>query len=376
MPRPRLGPRPALPQHLAGQHAGEAGRLLPRHSSRSPGGPSIRKRRGGVRGDQPFVAEVLGEVGRGVAAARPAERAGGHRPHRRLGVAERAQHVVVGAIVEAERARAPAAPRPGPWRRSWLDHASRSSAALAAPVKPISSATIARSSGWARACATSACATPGPSSRIDSTTRARWWREASGSARSSAGTQPGLPRWPSASTAAARTSSCGSSRRASSGRSAPSARTRPSARAASACRHQACAPRSFPALRQSERVGGGAGGVDRESERHAQRLDQERADWRRCRGGAGASRARPPRDRPAPWPVEHARRRPAGRARAGSRRAAPASCRRRAAPARRRTGARARRSSPRGRGSGSRETGPTAGTSAVAATRSAGRGRA
>ena len=99
--------------------------------------------------------------------------------------------------------------------------------------------------------------------------------------RSSAGTQPGSPRWPSASTAAARTSSCGSSRQASSGRSAPSARTRPRARAASACRHQACAPSSF--IQRSirpRRDRRGARRVDRRSRRHPQRLDQQRADVR------------------------------------------------------------------------------------------------
>ena len=119
---PHAGPPPsgrdaALPQHLPGQDAGQAGRVLAGRQLALAGRAEHAQRGRGVRGDEPFVAEVLRQVGRGVAAPRAAEGPRRHRPHRLAGVAERAQHVVVGAIVEARASRAPAATPPAPWRR-------------------------------------------------------------------------------------------------------------------------------------------------------------------------------------------------------------------------------------------------------------------
>ena len=53
---------------------------------------------------QPLVAEVLRQVRRRFGPSQSAKGPGGHRPHRVARVAERAQHVVIGAVVEPERA--------------------------------------------------------------------------------------------------------------------------------------------------------------------------------------------------------------------------------------------------------------------------------
>ena len=73
-------------------------------SSRSPAGPSMRSDVAACAATSHSSPRCCGQVRRGVGPPRSPQRPRGHRPHRVARVAERAQHVVVGAVVEPERA--------------------------------------------------------------------------------------------------------------------------------------------------------------------------------------------------------------------------------------------------------------------------------
>ena len=106
--RPGASWRAAARARPTGRASAAPSRRAPRRATRRRGaGPDTARRRRGVSGRAP---------------ARPS-------PAPRAGVAERAQHVVVGAIVEPERPERLQRRRPH-LGVAWLDHASSSSAAL------------------------------------------------------------------------------------------------------------------------------------------------------------------------------------------------------------------------------------------------------
>ena len=288
-----VGPGAALPQHLPRQHAGEPRRVLPRRQLALARRAQHAQRGGGVRGHQPFVAQVLRQVRRGVGAPRSAERAARPSPaprrscrraraarssrrDRRARATERLQrrgpHRGIGMVrprqqIVGRAGRAGEADQLGDCRQVVGVERGRARRARARRPAPARGSTRRRGpAGAARRRATPAAAPARSPDRRDARALRRR-RRAPPRAR-----RRGTP---------------------SSGRSAPSARTRPSARAASACRHQACAPRSFFQRSISpSRVAGGPGRVDRRSRGHPQRRDQQRADLRQV----PRRRRRQPRD--------------------------------------------------------------------------------